>query len=724
MSFLFVFILSLFVFVVFLVGFVVYLETQMRDQMRESTEQICRELRNVLTQKLKEPEKASAAQPVFQPASAQTAAQLVTAAKTTAVPEMEVLEFLDFADEKTPNNSEVPPEWNAAEVPPDWKTEKFAQKTVSSVEEPLPPPVPTVKSWEPSVNANSMEVSKGWNWFWFGREELSPTDNREFIAASNWLIRFGMLILVLGIGFFVKYSIDQGWIGPEMRILGTTFLGVVMYAAGLYFWRTSLNLLGQALLAGSACVLYFSAYGASELYELIPQWGGFSWGCGVTILLAASAIRWDSRLIAVLGMLGAYVTPCLFPIFLGDPMGLAIYLAIPALGMLMIRRNKPWVLAAWIAFLGTLFLWNGAADCITCKNRWTFLAADLFFLFCFQFVAQRRLRNLTIRPTMGDLLLSGLNFLFFGLALLEISTYWEDSVLFGFCGGSFIGGTLGAVCAVFYALLAQTLKHTEINQMFRGLNCGLALICVLISCGTGLEERWILPSMLIFAAAFQYVSHRLPSNASAWFARIAAFVLCCVAVPVLIYSYAWSAETLFTHRAIDSFTVISSRSHEFLYFQSETCFAFAWERLFRFLTPGIALCFMGFHAFQERKNASLPMSEGAANFLMLFGLLHVLAYLTMETNLLSYVYRPEMRLGAISIVWTLFALGLIGAGIRGKFSAIRTGGLTLFAVTIFKIFFVDLSALEQIYRIGAFIFLGLLILTAGIIYLKSMKKPA
>ena len=40
----------------------------------------------------------------------------------------------------------------------------------------------------------------------------------EFAIATTWLIRVGVLILLIGIGFFLKYAVSEGWIGPVMRV--------------------------------------------------------------------------------------------------------------------------------------------------------------------------------------------------------------------------------------------------------------------------------------------------------------------------------------------------------------------------------------------------------------------------------------------------------------------------------------------------------------------------
>ena len=85
---------------------------------------------------------------------------------------------------------------------------------------------------------------------------------------------------------------------------------------------------------------------------------------------------------------------------------------------------------------------------------------------------------------------------------------------------------------------------------------------------------------------------------------------------------------------------------------------------------------------------------------------------------------PALRAGGISILWSLFALGLIVGGIHKKAGALRFTGLGLFTVVGFKVFFSDLANLDQFYRIVAFILLGVLILCGAFLYLKYRQTFA
>ena len=99
-------------------------------------------------------------------------------------------------------------------------------------------------------------------------------------------------------------------------------------------------------------------------------------------------------------------------------------------------------------------------------------------------------------------------------------------------------------------------------------------------------------------------------------------------------------------------------------------------------------------------------------------------FLTLELNTFLSQFVPALRAGGISILWSLFALGLIVAGIHKNAGALRFTGLGLFTVVGFKVFFSDLASLDQFYRIIAFILLGVLILCGAFLYLKYRQTFA
>jgi uncharacterized membrane protein len=98
------------------------------------------------------------------------------------------------------------------------------------------------------------------------------------------------------------------------------------------------------------------------------------------------------------------------------------------------------------------------------------------------------------------------------------------------------------------------------------------------------------------------------------------------------------------------------------------------------------------------------------------------AYLTLETNSFLAAYYPGFRAGGVSIVWAVFALALVLAGIARNVGPLRLVGLGLFAIVSGKVFLHDLASLDTFWRIVAFIILGLLLIAGSFVYLKYREK--
>jgi uncharacterized membrane protein len=77
---------------------------------------------------------------------------------------------------------------------------------------------------------------------------------------------------------------------------------------------------------------------------------------------------------------------------------------------------------------------------------------------------------------------------------------------------------------------------------------------------------------------------------------------------------------------------------------------------------------------------------------------------------------------AVSIYWAAFAIASVAAGFHWRTAALRYVGLGLFAVTLAKVFFVDLSEVGTGYRILSFFGLGLLLLGTSVLYGKLGPK--
>jgi uncharacterized membrane protein len=113
---------------------------------------------------------------------------------------------------------------------------------------------------------------------------------------------------------------------------------------------------------------------------------------------------------------------------------------------------------------------------------------------------------------------------------------------------------------------------------------------------------------------------------------------------------------------------------------------------------------------------------------LLYALGTILAFLLLNIEIADYFSRPGMaaltfqfsgnfaRDMTYSIAWAAFALLLLIIGIRQTAKPLRYASLGLLGVTILKLFLHDLSQLDQLYRIVAFLVVAIIAIFASFLY--------
>jgi uncharacterized membrane protein len=513
-----------------------------------------------------------------------------------------------------------------------------------------------------------------------------PERDLEFHIGGTWLNRIGVIAVIFGLAYFLKYSIENQWIGPTGRVLLGVLTGLGMLGIGEKL-RHRYPGYAQGLLGGGSLALFFSIYVSYDFYDLISPAFAFIFLLLVMANTVVMAIRHDSLPIGILGIIGGYAIP--FMVGSDDPSlwTLFSYAILLTTGVLGVSIYKKWAVFQYLSFLlnhlvfGLIwveFFLFGSAD-------WHILPSFIFLALNFiLFLAVATLYNIRQKKTATrwDISLIMLNaFLFFA---------WSLDVL----DRTFIGDYMGFY-AVFLALIyiylgkvAYRLFNEDKGQVYGLFAIAFVLITVAIPLqlsGLLIGLAWLAESVGLIAIA------RKLSNQKMVYSGLAVLMLgLVVTIDDVLHignykTFLLNNPTLMIISSLFAIAVIV----KLIEGMSPIRF---YELDVSFILKGLFLILVFIGLTVENQHF----------------------FLLTETD---FFLSPEQL--SLSALWLLYAIVLFMIGIRKRIRYLRYVALGLLAIVIMKAFFVDLANLATMYKILLFIVLGLCLLGISYFYQKT-----
>jgi uncharacterized membrane protein len=682
-------------------------------------------------------------------------------------------------------------------------------------------------------------LKKIWDWIVVAEEYRRPEVPAEFAIATAWLVRFGIIIVVMAVGFGLQLSISSGLLGPTGRVALALLCGSAFVALGLRNMTKKLALLGQGFIGGGLAMFYFAFFAGSMRYKLEYMPIEVAFGCmiGVTAAAVVIAVRFNALSIAALGAVGGYLTPIMIRTSTGNIPGLSAYLLLLGLGILAVAIWRQWPLLTWISIALNTAIFSAAMYKYGTGGTVETVYVMLFFaLYSTAFFIYPVFRKIKVTPLeiiplfinvlitvgwawrimhIGDHPRIFLAYLSLGMAAFYVAHIWvllfkrnfDRGILSTFIALTviligvalpllFTGNILSTVLALQALAFLWLGGKLESRMFIWGAICLYMVVLVRLVIGfvdphsfvagtqsvyiQGLKDRvteFLFPILSIFLAGRCF--HRLPAalqhkigdsglreadafRTERWIALAGFYAAFIVYLSLETFTSSKLYALDFVHANITLvwcvflFHLLLMRK----YLSTSVAVGLAWVGCILIVGQWLLCGWTGLEFVHLHKlchhdpfstATALPRlmstvlcgaallavwqvfkSDDAeeAEAITPVALYTVLAlgffYLTFEAATFCDVYVLGFRRWAVSIVWGCYGLSLLLGGLHFAKKELRMTGLLLFAITIFKIFLVDLEGSSALFRLIAFGLVGIVFLLAAYAYLKkqdTFKRP-
>ncbi len=516
-------------------------------------------------------------------------------------------------------------------------------------------------------------------------KETIFNDGLEMLIGKNLLNRVGIVVLLFAVGYFLKYSFDNGWIGELGRVVIGFLAGLSFLVAGDINIRRGYRYFAQGLSGGGIAIIYLSTFAAVNYYHLISSYTAFGLLIITNLAGGVLARRQDAIGLATIAALGGFLAP--FLIGNGeriDLVTLLLYISILDLGVLYLAYYKNWRSLNVLAFLGTVLVYVINSTMYSVQyGSGIWVNQSFLGIYFIIFGALAFLYNVRHRkPTnFGDLFILTLNGGFFlGASYANLNYDYGEWM-----------GTLAVILTALYLWVALALQRRNMGDrlLFLAL-LGMGMVFLTIAVPLQFNEQWVTAAWLTEALVLIFIGHKVGNK----MVLISGLGLLFLITPNSV-SAPYSADPLvplFNTHSLDAILSIGG------------------------------YIFAAYIFFPHSESGIRPILRWGT---VIITVILTLTHLSWEVdNMLKYFSLDYSADFAISLSWVLLALALILWGMLKEVEIIRLVSLALFALTTLKIMFIDLSYMPMVYRIIILTVVGAVLVGVSFAYQKKEKKEA
>jgi hypothetical protein len=499
--------------------------------------------------------------------------------------------------------------------------------------------------------------------------------------SEYWLNKIGIGLVLFAAVFLFKYSIDQGWLTPPVRVGFGLVLGIALLAIGIRIHAKRRHF-SQVLLGGGIATFYITGFATFQLYSLVSYPIAMVFMIVITLLAFFLSIRKGELVLSLIGALGGLGTPFLLYTGTANLPGLIGYTCLVLAGTSAIYFYKGWrsllwtsVIGGWAVFLvgyieitssvfhkafsdywalqwGFVFGWfifwalPVMREVISLKNpdRWTRPTLDFLpksIAEDFSYLIDQHVHLLSVITPLVTLIMSRLIWTF-------SNKTW---------GLIAMGGT------IIYGLVSWNLKRWDSGKRLAYTHMLMALVLLTIAFCLLLEGNVLFFTLMVQAVALHIISKRLSDKGLSFGAHVL-FIVLGIWLGYRIFVAAGVGTPILNAKALtDFFVIVSGLGVSVLFRLREVRYTYQ------------LIAHIAFLGWLLKELSALPNGQ---------------AYVT--------------------IAWGLYAIALLIIGLRLNLSQIRAAAMVTLLVVVGKLFLVDLAMLKAIWRILLFFSFGVIFL--------------
>jgi uncharacterized membrane protein len=522
----------------------------------------------------------------------------------------------------------------------------------------------------------------------------------ESKIGGHWLNRIGIVAVLIGVSYFLKYAFDNAWIGPAGRVVIGLVAGMAVVFWSEHVRRSGYAIFSYSLKAIGIGVLYLSLWASSQLYNLIPNALAFFSMAAITAATVGLALWQDAEIIAAFAALGAFITPVALSTGANNAFGLFSYLFILDVGALILIRYRPWPQVLIGSFAGTLVLYSSWHSTFYTPEQFStalIAISVVFAAFALVPFASGQV------PTSAAIPI---------LALLNAATYffevWE---LFEHKAESYQAAIAAVALGCLYFLIAYKLRG-RVTLATADIHWAIGAAFLVAAVPIGMHSPWITITWFVEGAALTRVGQLRETD---YLKHLGGTALVLGTVRLLAVDHFDVTQLLLNERMMTFAVAIAATADA----------AYHLNRRDR-------------HEQSECKPAGAYPAIKERNMLAILVVMINVFALVVLTQEITDAWRRQLqgagpgadrtlataRDFAYSALWMSYGAGLMLVGFWKKSRFIRWQALILIGATVCKVFLYDMSSLDRGYRILSFIALGLILLATSFLYQRSSKGPA